>query len=476
MNQFKVDSRKYIDSLSTRFMLVMLAFNFMSGCRTGHQNQALTVSIMKEHQITFSPKNHSLDNNDNFSPDGKYLCYDTRGTVINDDIANSKTIEKVEIATGIETVLWHPLAKSGKQDQAAPGVGAVSWHPSENKVIFIHGPFIEEVEKRGFYGKKNRTAIVVGTEDDGQMTRIDMRDVATDRPTTPGAHRGGTHRHEYSRNGQRIGFTYDDFLFQQYDRTIGYMEKSDKSPDGYTHFFALLVKPAEMGKSKPGEIEKAWDDSWIDFKGKQRAFIAKIRAENGVDYENDLCVAEIPDKVEISQARAGSVTEYPEPPPGIRTHRLTHNGSVSGIVRGSPDGGRIAFFAKDKHGIMQIFVIATDGSDLAGSESKRPYQVTSLAQHAFAMRWHPSGNWLLFISAGNIYAADVGESEKFGKAFQLTSDQLYRSQLAVSPDGTQAAYNIRIPTKDETGKKVTDAQGRNFAQIFVMELEMEKLN
>ena len=32
----------------------------------------------EEKQLTNSPKNHMLDNNDNFSSDGKFLAYDTR--------------------------------------------------------------------------------------------------------------------------------------------------------------------------------------------------------------------------------------------------------------------------------------------------------------------------------------------------------------------------------------------------------------
>ena len=35
----------------------------------------------QEKQITFTPMGHDLDNNDNFSPDGKWLCFDTRETV-----------------------------------------------------------------------------------------------------------------------------------------------------------------------------------------------------------------------------------------------------------------------------------------------------------------------------------------------------------------------------------------------------------
>ncbi len=232
---------------------------------------------MNEKQISFSSKNHFLDNNDNFSPDNRFLCYDTRGTVYNDNIGNSKTIEKIEISTGSETVLYCPESVTG--EQAAPGVGAVSWHPSEDKVIFIHGPLLNEIKERGYYGITNRTGVEVSADGKGTTSKLDLRDVTSNGLTTSGAHRGGTHRHEYTRNGNRIGFTYDDFLNTDYDRTIGYMEPNSLAPDGYNSYFAVILKPAEKGKSKAGEIEKAYGDSWVDQAGKMRAFTGKVRAE-----------------------------------------------------------------------------------------------------------------------------------------------------------------------------------------------------
>ncbi len=74
--------------------------------KKNNDNTIITLS-MKERQISFSPKKHALDNNDNFSPDNRFLCYDTRGTVYNENLANCKSIEKIEIETGVETILWH---------------------------------------------------------------------------------------------------------------------------------------------------------------------------------------------------------------------------------------------------------------------------------------------------------------------------------------------------------------------------------
>lgn len=421
---------------------------------------------MKEKQISFSEKNHALDNNDNFSPDNRFLCYDTRGTVYNENLANCKSIEKIEIKTGIETILWQPQSVTG--EQAAPGVAAVSYHPVEDKVIFIHGPLLEEVEERGYYGITNRTGVEVSADGKGTVTKIDMRDVATNRPTTPGAQRGGTHRHEYTRSGNRIGFTYDDFLNTNYDRTIGYMESNPRAPSGYTHYFAVLLKPAEKGQAKPGEIEKAFGDSWVDEEGKMRAFVGKVRSDNGVDYQTDLFVAEIPDSVVITTAKSGNGTEYPEPPAGIQIRKLTHSGKVEGNVRGSFDGKQMAYVAPDSAGIMQVYVISACGSDLSSEENLKPRQLTAFTDNASNPRWHPQKNWLFVTTGGNIAAVCAESGTGFGKTFLLTNDEQERSALVVSNDGNMLAYNIFVESKagNETKK---------FRQIFVMKLDWEEL-
>ncbi len=447
-----------------RFLVVASWFIAFAGCyskKLQNENHIL----MNEKQISFSDKHHSLDNNDNFSPDNRFLCYDTRGTVFNDNIGNCKTIEKIEISTGKETVLYQPESITG--EQAAPGVGAVSWHPSNDKVIFIHGPILDEVANRGYYGIRNRTGVEVSADGLEAITKVDMRDVAIDRPTTPGAQRGSTHRHEYTRKGNRIGFTYDDFINTNYDRTIGYLEANDKAPDGYTHYFAVILQPAEKGKSKSGEIEKAYGDSWVDSAGTMRAFIGKVRAENGIDYQTDLFVAEIPQSTDITTAQSGNGVEYPQPPTGIKIRRLTHNGNTEEIVRGSYDGFQIAYIQKDNSGIYQVFVIAADGSDSSVDKAKQPKQLTNFDSDASTPRWHLSNDWVFSLVDGNVAATCSKAGENFGKTVMLTNDEKVRSELVVSNDGNLLAYSIMV----EGDKNPTE-----FRQIFVLDLNWEKLN
>ena len=440
----------------TKLLCCLLTFA-ASNCIISHNEKG---TIMTEKQISFTAKNHALDNNDNFSPDGKFLCYDTRGTVYKTNLANCKSIEKIEISTGEETILWEPESVTG--EEAAPGVAAVSWHPSENKVIFIHGPLLEEVEERGYYGIRNRTGVEVSADGLGTITKVDLRDVATQRPTIPGAQRGGTHRHEYTRNGIRIGFTYDDYIQQDINRTIGYMEASQYASDGYTHYFAVLLKPAEKGKSKAGEIEKAYGDSWVDYDGKMRAFVGDVRAENGIDYDTALFVAEIPDETDITSAFSGNNLEYPTPPKGIKIRRLTHSGKVDGIVRGSFDGKQIVYLNKDNNGIMQIAVIAADGSDISPDKSKHPVQLTNFDSDASAVRWHPSNNWIFSIVNGNVAVTNVRQK----KTIQLTDDNKKRDELVVSPNGNTLAYTIVVSHKEAE---------KEFRQIFLLEVDWNKI-
>lgn len=430
-------------------------------------NKQLKVIPMNEKQVTHSPKTHALDNNDNFSPDDRFLCYDTRRTVFNRDLANSKSIEKVEIATGSETVLWEPPFVTG--ENAAPGVAAVSYHPFENKVIFIHGPLLDEVEDRGYYGIRNRTGVEVDGNGDGDTILVDMRDVKNN-ITTPGAQRGGTHRHEYTRDGGRIGFTYDDFLVQDYDRTIGFMQVHKNAPAGYTHFFSIILKPARKGESKPGELEKAYGDSWVDESGKMRAFIGKVRDKNGIDYLNDLFVADIPMDIDFLSSDAGTIKSYPSPPEGIIIRRLTTGMNLNGIVRGSFKGAKIAFLAEDNEGILQVFIINSDGSQNSVT------QVTKLKNNAESVRWHNSDNWVFYISKGNVFTTFVGDGDTLGKTIKLSNDNLDREQLVVSRDGTRLAYTIRVASKNQNGEIMKDVEGLDFPQIFVMDLDWQKIN
>lgn len=431
---------------------------------------AIPAASAQERQITFTPKNHNLDNNDNFSSDGRFLCYDTR-EMYGPGIGNSRTVEKVAIDTGEETVLYAPR-ESVTGDEAAPGAGAASYCPVADKVAFIHGPFIEEVAERGYYAKHNRRGMEVQADGSGRYGWIDVRDVTKTRDTIPGAHRGGTHRHEYTLDGKRIGFTYDDWLLPQYDRTVGYMEPRAEAPAGASHYFAVLVPVVPRGTSKAGEIEMAQGDSWIGRHGLMRAFIGKVRAEDGVAYEQSLFAVNVPADVDITSADSGSATRYPGPPRGVSIRRLTHT-YAEGTLRGTLDGDRIAYYAKADDGTRQVFVIPSDGSDQAASPEKRPAQVTHFPDGAGpGLRWHPSGNTVFCTSGNGIAAMCVQPGPRFGKSVFLvpSDDGPVRIALVCAPDGKRLAFNKAVPTNDKRGNRVYNFDESDCVQVFLIDV------
>lgn len=423
-------------------------------------------SLALEQQITSMPKNHDLDNNDNFSRDGQWLCYDTRETT-GPGIDNCTSIEAVNIATGEERLLYTPAAVV-TGSRPAPGIGAVSFSPTEDKVIFIHGPAVADLGVRGPYAKPNRQGAIVPLDGSGVVTWADCRDTAVDRDTLPGAHRGGTHRHEYSLDGQRIGFTYDDFLLPQYDRTIGCMVPSDAAPGGATHYFMILVPVVPKDTAKPGQIEKAWGDSWVGKDGTLRAFIGKVRNADGVTYEQSLYVVEIPKKVDLKSIDSGGKDRFPSPPKGTKIRRITQ-GFADGIVRGSWDGTRIAYYGRDPQGQLQVFVVPVDGDDTAADAAKRPVQVThfdgGVAQY---VRWHPDGKSIFCITAkGGV--AQVGLKDAAVEML-APEDGMERSRLVVSPDGQRVAYDKPMSATGDNGAALKTYDGKDFLQIFVADV------
>lgn len=436
-----------------------------AGCAQPNMNALLP---LVERQITFGAKNHLLDgNNDNFSADGRFLCYDTRET-FGPGIDRGRTIEKVEIATGRETVLYSPPFSTS--ELAAPGLGAASFHPSENRVSFIHGPPLEQLAVRGPYAKTNRNGAEVPADGSQQLQWLDYRDVASDRDTLPGAHRGGTHSHQHSRTGRRIGFTYDDALLPQYERTIGYMELNPRAPGVASHWFAVLVPVVQRGTAKPGEIERAAEDAWVDAAGTKRAFIGRVRNDDGVTYEQSLFVADVPRDVDITTADAGSAQRYPRPPMGVAIRRLTHS-FAAGTAYGSPDGKSIAYFAHDRNGTMQVFLIPENGSDRAETPRLRPVQVTHMANiSGNSLRWHPSGEAFSVISGGGIAVVGTRPGQSFGKAVLLTPtyDGQSRQDALWSPDGRVLAFCKSVPAHTADGKPMRNYAGKDFMQIFTL--------
>ncbi|MCE1198585.1 MAG: DUF3748 domain-containing protein, partial [Marinilabiliales bacterium] len=348
------------------FLFVLPAVGLMGlqGCLR-HTNEDPSV------QITQGSYNHDLDNNDNFSPDGKWLVYDTRTGV--GGIGGSPSVERVNVETGKIEVLF---SVSDNHDWG-PGAGAVSYHPTENKVIFIHG--LPKCTQNNPYQQWRRTGVIVEDNHPNVPIYMDARDMTM--PYTPGALRGGTHRHEWSKDGKWVGYTYNDALMQIIEemtgkkvnlRTIGVSTRLkpvnvDNNGDGEnisSDWFSVLVVRV-VPEPKPGsdEISNAASDSWIGTgsyvtaTGKRqvaRAFLGKVRDKNNRPVD-ELFVVDIPDSINVPGEYGpleGTADNFPMPPKGTVQRRLTHTDETAhpgcgGVVRSSSDGKWIAFLKAD---------------------------------------------------------------------------------------------------------------------------------
>lgn len=435
--------------------------------------------ILKEIQLTSDAKNHVLDNNDNFSPDGKWLVYDTRTDA--GGINGNASIERVNVDTKEITTLFnipdnHPWG---------PGVGAASYSPIKNQVIFIHG--LPNCTKENPYAFWRRTGVIVNDHQPNVPIYMDSRDVTF--PFTPGALRGGTHRHEWRRDGNWIGFTYNDAIMEKLQektgvkwnlRTIGVANQQrppvvDKDKDGEnvqgTWYCALVVRVVPDPKPGSDEVSNAASDSWVGARGYPkpdgtmqvaRAFLGTVRDREGQPVE-ELFVVDIPDSLNVPGEYGpleGTETTFPMPPKGTVQRRLTHTADTQfpgcgGVVRSSPDGKYIAYLAKDANGIQQVFLMSPEGG--------KPWQITEHKSNVQSgVRWSPDGKSIIYVWDNCIVLCQVSFGP-FEKRYQQLTDKTPEapSNIVWSDNGKTIAYNRAIPTG--TGDEKMN-------QIFIVKL------
>lgn len=439
----------------------------MQSCQTDTAEKQIT------DDLTY---HHDLDNNDNFSPDGQWLVYDTR----TDDggIAESARIERVNIETGEKQILFD-IKGNGVW---GPGAGAVSYSPKENAVVFIHG--LANSTKENPYQQWRRTGVIIHDSKPNKPVYMDARDMTP--PFTPGALRGGTHRHEWSGDGQWIGYTYNDAILKALEdstgqkrnlRTIGVSRKIrpvtvDQNTENVSGewFSALVVRVVPTPAPGSDEISVAASDSWVGTNGYittsgsrqiARAFLGTVKDKSGKDVP-EVFIVDIPQ--DITQAGPlgpleGTATDFPMPPKGTVQRRLTFTANTahpgcSGIVRSSPDGSQLAFLARDAHGVSQIFTISPNGG--------KPKQVTEYTSNVTGgLRWHPDGKHLTYLYEGSIVLCSTDE-KAFSERTRVLAEagEFAPGNLVWSPDGKTLAYNRLV--KNDSGKQTQ--------QVFVMRM------
>ena len=433
----------------------------------------------EEKQLTFDLSyHHDLDNNDNFSPDGKWLVYDTRTD--SGGIAESGKIERVNVETG-EIKVVYELKNNAIW---GPGAGAVSYSPKAEAVVFIHG--LLGITENNPYQQWRRTGAIVEVENPNVPIWMDARDVTF--PYTPGALRGGTHRHEWSGDGNWIGYTYNDQILKELEdatgekrnlRTIGVSKNIkgvtvDEAADNLSGkwFSVLVVRVVPNPKPGSDEISMAASDSWVGLKGypksdgsqqMARAFLGAVRNSKNETVQ-EVFVVDIPEDITVPGELGpleGTKEDFPMPPKGTVQRRLTfsaetENPGCSGIVRSSPDGKYLAYHAKDKMGVKQVFLISPNGGE--------PQQLTAHnTDVSGSIRWNPDGTRVCYIQEGSLVQCKLGDTPFEERIRVLTPPTTPAPSNAVwSPDGKHLAYNRLVEAQNG---------GTSSQQVFVVAVE-----
>ena len=415
--------------------LGLICFIPMTACNT-------TPRYWSETQLTFSDQNHELDHNENFSPNDQWIVYDTRPNPAG--IGQNTKIEKVHVSSGKQQTLY----QVSNPTAYGPGVGAVSYHPFLPQVVFIHG--LESASEMYPYAGHRRTGVILDERNLGSRYFMDSRDIQE--PFVPGALRGGTHRHQWSGDGDWIGFTYNDALMvdleaetgQKHDlRTIGVSKrigpKVPVKPDStgeniQGEWFSALVVPV-VSNPRPGtnEISRAYEDWWVGSHGyrkrdgtyqRSRAFLGDLITLDGENI-TEVFVVDIPDNIHIPGNRGpleGTVETMPAPPQGVSIRRITRteNRTHPGVattprhwVSSPADGSYISYLAKDDAGIVQVFLVSPLGGE--------PIQATHHETDVQSMvRWHPNSVTFAYVADNSLFTAEISSEGKVSNPIRIT--------------------------------------------------------
>lgn len=415
-----------------------------------------------ERQLTFGPTPKNLDNNINFSPDGNYLVFDCRDE---QGIGGNTRLGKVNVRTGQVTLFY--------VQPTTLGVGAVSFL-SDHEVIAIHallsGIPYDFTVRGGRILPAEGAATTSPKPSDTPGRWLDSRDITP--PFTPGALRGGTHKHEPDASGQWIGFTYNDAIMKAQGsdlRNVGVSRRGRRVPvhsdpqgrnfEGESYSVLLTACVADP---KPGSdaYRQADGDCWVGREGyplpagghqHARAFrgLTAVEEEGKTAYYHDVFVVDVPEDLTVPGSLGpleGTPTDYPKPPHGARVRRLTRTAlaanpklrGISGHLRASGDGRWIAYVGKAERAgnyETQLFVVSpTTGesrrlSHLPGGVIGDP-------------RVSPNSTYVVAAASdGSIHTWSLEPKHRGRDIPRTPPNANLPSALVISPDSSVIAYN-----------------------------------
>jgi hypothetical protein len=451
---------------------------------------------MHERQVTCAAHGHMLTNTGVWSPDSRWIVYDTRSTP-DGSVFDGTRIERVEVESGRIELLY--------ESRNGACCGVVTASPVDDRVAFIVGP--EQPTADWQYGPAHRQGAIVRASQPGTIEPLDARDLVP--PFTTGALRGGSHVHVFSPDGRLVSFTYEDAVLDASPETgVGQAAMREKNLRGIgvsvcgkpvqvprthprnhdgTAFSVLVTRLTDDPTPGSDEIAKAFEEAWVGTHGylrpdgtRQRyalAFQGHVvvpdAALGGLRTVSEVFVCDLPDDLDAltvagEQPLAGMSTCRPTPPRGVIQRRLTFtvDRSHPGIdgprhwLRSSPDGSRIAFLMRDDLGIVQLFTVSPNGG--------RPVQVTRDEWHvASSFSWSPDGRRIAYVADASVVVVDVAS----GAGVRLTDRTLAappRPEACVfSPDGRRIAF-MRSAAGRSTPHGPQAAEVHN--QIFVVDV------
>ena len=451
---------------------------------------------MHERQVTCAAHGHMLTNTAVWSPDSRWIVYDTRSTP-DGSVFDGTRIERVEVDSGRIELLY--------ESRNGACCGVVTASPVDDRVVFIVGP--EQPTADWQYGPAHRQGAIVRASQPGVIEPLDARDLVP--PFTAGALRGGSHVHVYSPDGLLVSFTYEDAVLDAAAETgpgqaapreknlrgIGVslcgkpvpVPRSHKRNHDGTAFTVLVTRLTDKPTPGSDEISKAFEEAWIGTHGylrpdgtRQRyalAFQGHVvvpdASTGGRRTISEVFVCDLPDApaalfVAGDRPLAGTPTSRPSPPRGVLQRRITFTADRShpGIdgprhwLRSSPDGSRIACLMRDEVGIVQLFTVRPAGG--------HPVQVTHDAWHvASSFTWSPDGRRIAYVADSSVFVVDVASGVSTRLTDRLVAALPRPEACVFSPDGRRIAF-MRSVAGNSTQPGGPAAELHN--QIFVVDV------
>ena len=424
---------------------------------------------MHDRRITFAPHGHMLTNAATWSPDSRWLVFDTRSTP-DGAVFDGGRIARVDVTTGrVETLF---------ESRHGACCGVVTASPVDDRVVFILGP--ERPTADWQYGPARRQGVVVDASRPGVAERLDARDLVA--PFTPGALRGGTHVHVWSPDGRLVSATYEDAVLDAAStdplsspdvprqrnlrgiavsvcgRPVVVPTTHSRNHDG-SAFTVLVTRLDDVPPPGGDGITRACEEGWIGSRGYvrrdgswQRRALA-FQGHVGGGSVAEVFVVDLPDDpsdldVPGTGPLEGTSFTRPAPPRGVVQRRITHtlDRSYPGLqgprhwLRSSPDGARIACLMRDDRGVVQLFTV----SPLGGV----PVQLTHDSWNvASAFTWSPDGSRIAYVADASVMTVDVDTGTSRRLTHPTPGSTAPRPEACVfSPDGRHVAYLRSLPS------------------------------